>query len=107
MVAFVSACCRIGRAHVCSSHLVISYAVFCLKKKTQKRYKRKSIATHSTHVHTGPVLGPACSHPVRFRESAERHSAPRSHPFVGFSFFFNDRPPTDFHPLPQHHALHI
>src|SRR5256885_11859926 len=26
---------EIGRAHVCSSHLVISYAVFCLKKQRQ------------------------------------------------------------------------
>src|SRR6266446_9439593 len=27
---------KIGRAHVNSSHLVISYAVFCLKKKNRK-----------------------------------------------------------------------
>src|SRR5438477_2143487 len=26
---------QIGRAHVCSSHMSISYAVFCLKKKTK------------------------------------------------------------------------
>src|SRR5207302_11509469 len=26
---------QIGRAHVCSSHVKISYAVFCLKKKIQ------------------------------------------------------------------------
>src|SRR5437763_13543535 len=29
-----------GRAHVCSSHRCISYAVFCLKKKTKKRARR-------------------------------------------------------------------
>src|SRR5947207_12365465 len=28
---------KIGRAHVNSSHTVISYAVFCLKKKKKKR----------------------------------------------------------------------
>src|SRR6266446_3203949 len=28
--------CEIGRAHVNSSHLVISYAVFCLKKKKKQ-----------------------------------------------------------------------
>src|SRR2546426_9307828 len=28
---------EIGRAHVNSSHLVISYAVFCLKKKKKKK----------------------------------------------------------------------
>src|SRR5438067_9558789 len=32
---------QIGRAHVCSSHVSISYAVFCLKKKK-----------HSNQLHT-------------------------------------------------------
>src|SRR5438034_1001352 len=31
---------EIGRAHVCSSHTVISYAVFCLKKKTEQTHLR-------------------------------------------------------------------
>src|SRR5256885_2851108 len=31
-----------------SSHLVISYAVFCLKKKKQMNYKPSVIPTHST-----------------------------------------------------------
>src|SRR5256885_4074299 len=30
---------EIGRAHVCSSHLVISYAVFCLKKKKRQNHE--------------------------------------------------------------------
>src|SRR5438270_3944270 len=30
---------EIGRAHVCSSHSQISYAVFCLKKKKKKPKK--------------------------------------------------------------------
>src|SRR5258708_24933419 len=29
---------EIGRAHVNSSHQIISYAVFCLKKKNKKQY---------------------------------------------------------------------
>src|SRR5256885_12289697 len=36
--AALTACQRqIGRAHVNSSHLVISYAVFCLKKKKDRQ----------------------------------------------------------------------
>src|SRR5256885_7306290 len=37
---------QIGRAHVCSSHLVISYAVFCLKKKK----KITTCYTYKKHV---------------------------------------------------------
>src|SRR5438034_7776010 len=36
-VALSNALTEIGRAHVCSSHTVISYAVFCLKKKNPER----------------------------------------------------------------------
>src|SRR5256885_12164493 len=32
-----------------SSHLVISYAVFCLKKKKKKRYNSHSKRTHVSH----------------------------------------------------------
>ena len=32
---------EIGRAHVWSSHTVISYAVFCLKKKKKETRKKK------------------------------------------------------------------
>ena len=31
---------KIGRAHLNSSHVVISYAVFCLKKKKKKKKKQ-------------------------------------------------------------------
>ena len=33
---------EIGRAHVNSSHITISYAVFCLKKKKKKKTKQKN-----------------------------------------------------------------
>src|SRR5438034_6596627 len=33
-----------------SSHTVISYAVFCLKKKTKKKIKRKTGTTQQKHV---------------------------------------------------------
>src|SRR5438874_9839545 len=37
---------EIGRAHVYSSHVEISYAVFCLKKKKKKKKKKqKNIET--------------------------------------------------------------
>src|SRR5215204_7226346 len=48
---------QIGRAHVYSSHTVISYAVFCLKKKKKKNnhldiyYKKKKKKTHITNTH--------------------------------------------------------
>ena len=32
---------EIGRAHAEPSHTVISYAVFCLKKKNKKKKKKK------------------------------------------------------------------
>src|SRR5256885_5411566 len=43
-----------------SSHLVISYAVFCLKKK-----KKKDIALSSTYVYIGPSFCPRLSRWVR------------------------------------------
>src|SRR2546426_4245885 len=37
--------------HLNSSHLVISYAVFCLKKKKLSTRDRKSTRLHSKHCH--------------------------------------------------------
>ena len=36
---------KIGRAHVNSSHTVISYAVFCLKKKKKKTKRQRRVCT--------------------------------------------------------------
>src|SRR5437867_10746861 len=39
---------EIGRAHVCSSHRTISYAVFCLKKKKKKKTKQNKNMKNKT-----------------------------------------------------------
>src|SRR5277367_7010674 len=43
---FLDEKCQIGRAHLNSSHITISYAVFCLKKK--KKYIYMPIITKQT-----------------------------------------------------------
>src|SRR5437667_7887257 len=45
---------EIGRAHVCSSHITISYAVFCLKKKTNRFASSHASGSMSIPVATGP-----------------------------------------------------
>src|SRR5205814_6721762 len=42
---------EIGRAHVYSSHLGISYAVFCLKKK-----KKKNVYDNASHENTYSII---------------------------------------------------
>src|SRR5947209_12746104 len=42
---------EIGRAHVCSSHANISYAVFCLKKKKKKKNEDKNQRCTTVHRH--------------------------------------------------------
>src|ERR1022692_1490762 len=71
-----------------SSHLVISYAVFCLKKT------QKLTLTEVRHVHV----------------SAHRFSRPIAAPAgdlenVAFLFFFNDPATTEIYPLSLHDAL--
>src|ERR1039457_5086105 len=88
-----------------SSHLVISYAVFCLKKNKQKIKKKPKprSATRSTHsllqVGATPSTG------------AMRSAAPSS--FLGcfsvscFFSFFNDTATTEIYTLSLHDALPI
>src|ERR1039457_7167390 len=81
-----------------SSHLVISYAVLCLKKKKKKRNTLDALPTRitttpSTARHIGACTGasPAyfvCSLPSLFVV------------FFFFFFFLKDRAPPDFPPLP-------
>src|ERR1039457_2392784 len=67
-----------------SSHLVISYAVFCLKKKKKKERLRA--------VHTGAV-GDQCSHRLAVRVVwchivRSRLCAPRCSPLPSCGYFF-------------------
>src|ERR1022692_3549851 len=87
-----------------SSHLVISYAVFCLKKK-KKSPTQPSYATSIRH-----CTSPPCPH-----ELVERHEgsmgptslAPRVGLFLIFFFFFNDTATTEIYTLSLHDALPI
>src|SRR3954449_6317728 len=88
-----------------SSHTLISYAVFCLKKKkkpsTNRRctavYHRATVSTarqHSTHI--DPPADHAASH-CRLLHVC----------FLFFFFFFNDTATTEIYPLSLHDALPI
>src|ERR1022692_2820118 len=72
-----------------SSHLVISYAVFCLKKKTNDRFD---------------YFRPARDRPVA-RESADMAFSLIITRF--FFFFFNDTATTEIYTLSLHDALPI
>src|SRR6266496_1595980 len=50
---------KIGRAHVCSSHVENSYAVFCLKKKKKER------RTRTDEPGSVPTLANWKEHPMR------------------------------------------
>src|ERR1022692_1583529 len=78
-----------------SSHLVISYAVFCLKKK--KKHKQLW-----WFVISGPSKGlcPLLLRYVRRPNSCERHPC-------AFIFFFNDTATTEIYTLSLHDALPI
>src|SRR3954464_12878916 len=88
-----------------SSHTIISYAVFCLKKK--HRY-----SPHHTYL---PQFSPP--HPPRRRaEAAWAHGRRRALPLATAGvphrvqqrlFFFNDRAATEISPLSLHDALPI
>src|ERR1022692_1415522 len=85
-----------------SSHLVISYAVFCLKKKKQiagaASYSCCQVATERA------CRAPGC-HPYQEPQSSE---AIRSAPICSeHLFFFNDTATTEIYTLSLHDALPI
>src|SRR3954466_8863331 len=88
-----------------SSHTIISYAVFCLKKKTRPR---STGDVHTRHQREGRQLQSQCDN--RGGEGANG----RRHYFVGhpagglvFFFFFNDTATTEISALSLHDALPI
>src|SRR6266446_4850183 len=80
-----------------SSHLVLSYAVFCLKKK--KRHRLEGI--RESRYPAKPCLG-------RSRRLA-RPGGPRpgAHEGIAAHFFFNDPATTEIYTLSLHDALPI
>src|ERR1039457_6174012 len=88
-----------------SSHLVISYAVFCLKKKKkQKKTNKRSRLVR---------LSARCmvSHSARDNHDSTRgyhcHSSPHLFLSFFFFFFFNDTATTEIYTLSLHDALPI
>src|ERR1039457_6500960 len=83
-----------------SSHLVISYAVFCLKKKHKKEHKQQPqlLQSHACvellHSHSAfvPLDGSDRCVFVSFL----------CYFFCLFFFFFNDGAPPEFSPFPHH-----
>src|ERR1022692_1634092 len=89
-----------------SSHLVISYAVFCLKKKkkkneqhTQRKRVRAVVTAHQSTANCTTVLTS-----LRLPVPVVSYPAP---PFLLFFFFFNDTATTEIYTLSLHDALPI
>src|ERR1039457_1222951 len=86
-----------------SSHLVISYAVFCLKKKTRTSRRRTRIWHEGADTSPSPHTSRSANYEPQF--VAYRQTC-RSFGYVSgfFFFFFNEAAPTDFslfpHPAP-------
>src|ERR1039457_2602719 len=87
-----------------SSHLVISYAVFCLKKK---RYHRWGIflECERTHHHTGHSCDGIWLVYSVDDDTLECRTTKVS--CYSIFFFFNDTAPTEISPLSLHDALPI
>src|ERR1039457_6998111 len=84
-----------------SSHLVISYAVFCLKKnKRRERYARG----YPTHACSTRVRG---RRRVRYALCAQHTLEGRRPIYSGLVFFFNDTATTEIYTLSLHDALPI
>src|SRR5260364_391941 len=81
-----------------SSHQIISYAVFCLKKKTNDSFKHRK----------KPPTQAALEKPLSAHPDAPSHSARFYGPDRSTSFFlFNDTAPTEIYTLSLHDALPI
>src|SRR6202035_609314 len=82
-----------------SSHLVISYAVFCLKKKKPSESAPAASAARGLHPTCGHTLRRICQlvHCASRCSEQQRVVALRD---LCFFFFLNDRPPPEIYPLP-------
>src|SRR3982750_4393357 len=84
-----------------SSHQIISYAVFCLKKKSVFLARRGSkpfgVESKAARQESGPKKGPRISDGVDFGQAGQ----------VEGNFFFNDTATTEIYTLSLHDALPI
>src|SRR6202142_3557885 len=87
-----------------SSHQLISYAVFCLKKKS--RHRRGMVAVRASEGVPTSDYGGRATHGLGARRGARRTPAqPQQAPAGAFAFFFKDTGPTETYPLPPPAAL--
>src|SRR3954463_2802881 len=88
-----------------SSHTIISYAVFCLKKKNEGRYGAAGIRSQAAHPITpSPAAAPAC--PGLPLPMLPVPLPPLCLP-LPFFFFFNETATPEISPLPLPAALPI
>src|ERR1039457_3613410 len=88
-----------------SSHLVISYAVFCLKKKKKQIDKVDKIYDQPRDVGARLVTLDVRPRVCVFFALIAWHSAPSA--ILSFCFFFNDTATTEIYTLSLHDALPI
>src|ERR1039457_6834236 len=89
-----------------SSHLVISYAVFCLKKKKKTKHKRSRHPQSQPHSHTYDIV--RCCATVSFsRVLLLFHRSISFWCFFFFFFFLNNGAPPEFSPFPPPAPLPI
>src|SRR3954465_8306889 len=88
-----------------SSHTIISYAVFCLKKKQDER---------ATHAHTQHRPAPPAPRQTTHAPAGSRREGrcghcrpPRLSVCASLFFFFNDTATTEIYTLSLHDALPI
>src|SRR3954466_4481254 len=80
-----------------SSHTIISYAVFCLKKKTERASTRATAHRHSVRRHHSAGVRSAREGPVPLTVRSVFPLASVSVP--AFFFFLKDGAPPDFSPF--------
>src|ERR1022692_3089369 len=80
-----------------SSHLVISYAVFCLKKKKKHHLSR---SLHNSHASSTPCHGATLGRTVAGRELRALGVYRKAHVPGLFFFFYESGAPEDLHPFP-------
>src|SRR3954462_10393169 len=88
-----------------SSHTIISYAVFCLKKKNLRRVVMPSCATPA---HGRLARGThALPNPTHDARAAGRSARGLRATWLRFFFFFNDTATTEIYTLSLHDSLPI